>query len=93
MMVLILPINVLAPISTTSIMKAKPICWEKNGNALVWKKVFIQKEDSVWIDLVAEGLDEKIVQRRDGTLVYITQDIGLAIDKYEEYHCDQSIYV
>lgn len=58
------------------------------------KGVFVQKEDgSVWIDLTAEGLDEKIVQRRDGTSVYITQDIGLAIDKYEEYHCDQSIYV
>lgn len=58
------------------------------------KGVFIQKEDgSVWIDLTAEGLDEKIVQRRDGTSVYITQDIGLAIDKYEEYHCGQSIYV
>lgn len=58
------------------------------------KNVFVQKEDgSVWIDLTADGLDEKIVQRRDGTAVYITQDIGLAIDKYEEYQCDESIYV
>lgn len=58
------------------------------------KSVFFQKEDgSVWIDLTADGLDEKIVQRRDGTAVYITQDIGLAIDKYEEYKCDESIYV
>ncbi len=58
------------------------------------KEVFIKKEDgSVWIDLTADGLDEKIVQRRDGTAVYITQDIGLAIDKYEEYKCDESIYV
>jgi arginyl-tRNA synthetase len=58
------------------------------------KKVFFQKEDgSVWIDLVAEGLDEKIVQRSDGTSVYMTQDIGLAVEKYEEFHADLSIYV
>ena len=58
------------------------------------KNVFIQKDDgSVWIDLAADGLDEKIVQRRDGTAVYITQDIGLFLDKYEEYKCNQSIYV
>jgi len=58
------------------------------------KGVFLKKEDgSVWIDLTADGLDEKIVQRKDGTAVYITQDIGLAVNKYEEYKCDQSIYV
>jgi arginyl-tRNA synthetase len=58
------------------------------------KEVFFKKEDgSVWIDLTADGLDQKIVQRRDGTAVYITQDIGLAVNKYEEFKCDQSIYV
>ena len=58
------------------------------------KNVFFQKDDgSVWIDLTADGLDEKIVRRRDGTSVYITQDIGLAVHKYEEYKADQSIYV
>jgi arginyl-tRNA synthetase len=58
------------------------------------KKVFFQKEDgSVWIDLKADGLDEKIVQRSDGTAVYMTQDIGLVVEKYEEYHADLSIYV
>ncbi len=58
------------------------------------KGVFVKRDDgSVWIDLTADGLDEKIVQRKDGTAVYITQDIGLAIDKYKEYHCDESIYV
>lgn len=56
--------------------------------------VFFRKEDgSVWIDLTAEGLDEKIVLRKDGTSVYITQDLGLADKKYEQYHYDQSIYV
>jgi arginyl-tRNA synthetase len=58
------------------------------------KNVFVQDEDnSVWIDLTNDGLDRKIVQRRDGTSVYITQDIGLAQQKYEEYGIDQSIYV
>ncbi len=58
------------------------------------KGVFYKKEDgSVWIDLTADGLDEKIVQRRDGTAVYITQDIGLAVEKYEQFKCDKSIYV
>ncbi|NNV56678.1 arginine--tRNA ligase [Limnovirga soli] len=58
------------------------------------KKVFEQEADgSVWIDLTADGLDRKIVRRRDGTSVYMTQDIGLAVNKYEEFKCDQSIYV
>ncbi|MBC7937368.1 MAG: arginine--tRNA ligase [Rhizobacter sp.] len=58
------------------------------------KGVFVQDEDnSVWIDLTNDGLDRKIVQRKDGTSVYITQDIGLAQQKYEEYGIDQSIYV
>ncbi|HEY5368745.1 MAG TPA: arginine--tRNA ligase [Hanamia sp.] len=58
------------------------------------KNVLFKKEDnSVWIDLSAENLDEKLVLRGDGTSVYITQDIGLAIQKFEEYHLDKSIYV
>ncbi len=58
------------------------------------KNIFYKKEDgSTWIDLTADGLDEKLVQRKDGTSVYITQDIGLAQLKYEQYHIDQSIYV
>ena len=58
------------------------------------KKVFYQKPDgSIWIDLTANGLDEKLVMRADGTSVYITQDIGLAQQKYEEYGIDKSIYV
>jgi len=58
------------------------------------KGVFYRKTDgSVWIDLTAEGLDEKLVLRKDGTSVYITQDIGLAQKKYDEFGMDQSIYV
>lgn len=53
-----------------------------------------RKEDgSVWIDLTADGLDEKLVLRKDGTSVYITQDLGLAQQKYQEFGIDQSIYV
>ncbi|MEJ7913095.1 MAG: arginine--tRNA ligase, partial [Chitinophagaceae bacterium] len=58
------------------------------------KGVFFTKEDgSVWVDLTAEGLDEKLVLRKDGTSVYITQDLGLAHQKYEAFGYDQSIYV
>lgn len=48
--------------------------------------VFFRKEDgSVWIDLTADGLDEKIVLRSDGTSVYMTQDIGTAIQRVKDY--------
>jgi arginyl-tRNA synthetase len=58
------------------------------------KGIFTKKNDgSVWIDLTAEGLDEKLLLRKDGTSVYITQDVGLAKQKYDDYHPDESIYV
>jgi arginyl-tRNA synthetase len=58
------------------------------------KGVFFQKEDgSVWIDLTAEGLDQKLVLRADGTSVYITQDLGTAQLKYDNFGMDKSIYV
>lgn len=58
------------------------------------KNVFYKKDDgSVWIDLTKDGLDEKIVQRKDGTAVYITQDIGLVELKQKEFSSDISIYV
>ncbi|HEY8388867.1 MAG TPA: arginine--tRNA ligase, partial [Parasegetibacter sp.] len=58
------------------------------------KGIFFRKPDgSVWIDLTGEGLDEKLVLRKDGTSVYITQDLGLAKLKYEDFRMQQSIYV
>jgi arginyl-tRNA synthetase len=58
------------------------------------KGVFFRKDDnSVWIDLTADGLDEKLVLRSDGTSVYMTQDMGTAQLKYNDYHMDKSIYV
>ena len=56
--------------------------------------VFFKKPDgSVWIDLTADGLDQKLVLRADGTSVYITQDLGTAQMKYDDFKMDQSIYV
>lgn len=50
------------------------------------KGVFFKKEDgSVWIDLTADGLDEKLVLRSDGTAVYMTQDMGTAVDRFNDY--------
>jgi arginyl-tRNA synthetase len=58
------------------------------------KKVFFKKPDgSVWIDLTPDGLDEKLVLRADGTSVYMTQDLGTAQLKYNDFHMDESIYV
>ncbi|QJB42334.1 arginine--tRNA ligase [Chitinophaga oryzae] len=58
------------------------------------KGVLFKKEDnSVWIDLTADGLDEKLLLRGDGTSVYMTQDLGTARLKYNDYHMEQSIYV
>src|SRR6201996_5918016 len=58
------------------------------------KGVFFKKDDgSVWIDLTPDGLDEKLVLRADGTSVYMTQDLGTAQLKYNDFHMDESIYV
>ncbi|MBL7946847.1 MAG: arginine--tRNA ligase [Flavobacteriales bacterium] len=47
--------------------------------------VFYEKDGAVWVDNTAEGLDEKVLLRRDGTSVYMTQDIGTAIKRFEEF--------
>lgn len=58
------------------------------------KNILYQKEDkSVWIDLEADGLDQKLLLRGDGTSVYMTQDIGTAILKFNDYKMDKSVYV
>lgn len=55
--------------------------------------VFYSKEDgSVWIDLSSEGLDEKIILRSDGTAVYMTQDIGTAIKRHEDFNFSHMTY-
>ena len=58
------------------------------------KGVFFKKENgSVWVDLSDEGLDEKLVLRGDGTSVYITQDMGTADLKYQDFQINKSVYV
>ena len=60
----------------------------------VAKGVFYRREDnSVWADLTADGLDEKLLLRADGTSVYMTQDIGTAKIRYEEYPIKKMVYV
>lgn len=56
--------------------------------------VLYRKEDnSVWVDLTSDGLDEKLLLRSDGTSVYMTQDLGTAELRYKDYHPSQLIYV
>ena len=58
------------------------------------KGLFYQREDgSVWADLRPEGLDEKLLLRKDGTSVYMTQDIGTAKLRFRDYPIDKMIYV
>ncbi len=58
------------------------------------KGIFFRKDDgSVWIDLTDEGLDEKLLLRADGTSVYMTQDLGTAIMRHDEFQANRMIYV
>ncbi len=68
------------------------------GKAIVMegleKGVFYKREDgSIWIDLTADGLDEKLLLRADGTSVYMTQDIGTAVQRFSDEKLDDHIYV
>lgn len=60
----------------------------------VSKGIFYKKNDrSVWVDLTDEGLDQKLLLRSDGTSVYITQDLGTAVQRHEEFQFAGMIYV
>ena len=50
-------------------------------------------DSSIWVDLRAEGLDQKLLLRSDGTAVYMTQDLGTAVERHREYNFDKCIYV
>jgi len=70
----------------------------KTGKELVLRSLaegkLIRKDDgSVWIDLSDDKLDQKLLLRSDGTAVYITQDLGTAVIRYNDYHFDRHIYV
>jgi len=55
--------------------------------------LFTKPDGSVWIDLTADGLDQKLLLRADGTSVYMTQDLGAAKLKYDDFKLDRSVYV
>ena len=58
------------------------------------KGVFFKKDDgSVWVDLAEDGLDQKLLLRSDGTSVYMTQDLGTAVERANEYHFNDLVYV
>ncbi len=58
------------------------------------KGVLFKKEDgSIWADLTDEGLDEKLLLRSDGTAVYMTQDLGTAVQRFNDYHFKEHVYV
>ncbi|MDZ4748044.1 MAG: arginine--tRNA ligase [Saprospiraceae bacterium] len=58
------------------------------------REVFYKKDDgSVWVDLTAYGLDHKLLLRSDGTSVYMTQDLGTAQKRYEEFDAQRMVYV
>ncbi len=60
----------------------------------VRRKVFYKKEDgSIWVDLTAQGLDHKLLLRKDGTSVYMTQDLGTAQKRYDEFGAERMVYV
>jgi arginyl-tRNA synthetase len=70
------------------ILKVIRIC---SGANRFWIKAFSKRPDgSVWIDLTDEGLDRKIVLRSDGTAVYMTQDIGTAIQRVRIIGCGRN---
>ena len=62
-------------------------------NALKENILYRNEDSSIWADLTPEGLDQKLLLRSDGTAVYMTQDLGTAVDRHKEYNFDKNIYV
>jgi arginyl-tRNA synthetase len=61
--------------------------------ALSKNLLYRNADSSIWADLTPDGLDQKLLLRSDGTAVYMTQDLGTAVDRHNEYHFDKNIYV
>jgi arginyl-tRNA synthetase len=62
-------------------------------NALKENILYRNEDSSIWADLSPEGLDQKLLLRSDGTAVYMTQDLGTAVDRFNEYNFNRNIYV
>ena len=68
------------------------------GKSIVMKGLedgvlFKKNDNSIWIDLTADGLDQKLLLRGDGTSVYMTQDLGTAHQRFEQFKLDELLYV
>jgi arginyl-tRNA synthetase len=57
------------------------------------KILYLQDDNSVWVDLNSQGLDNKLLLRSDGTAVYMTQDLGTAVARQNDFHFDKTLYV
>ncbi|HOW09740.1 MAG TPA: arginine--tRNA ligase [Bacteroidales bacterium] len=55
--------------------------------------LYKHNDNSIWIDLTSQGLDHKLLLRSDGTAVYMTQDLGTAVTRHNDYHFDKTLYV
>jgi arginyl-tRNA synthetase len=62
-------------------------------SALDQNILYRNEDSSIWADLTADGLDQKLLLRSDGTAVYMTQDLGTAVGRYNDYKFDKNIYV
>jgi arginyl-tRNA synthetase len=62
-------------------------------NGLKDNILYQQQDSSIWADLTSQGLDHKLLLRSDGTAVYMTQDLGTAVERYRDYNFNKTIYV
>jgi arginyl-tRNA synthetase len=55
--------------------------------------LYMHDDNSIWVDLTSQGLDHKLLQRSDGTAVYMTQDLGTAVARQNDFHFNKTLYV
>jgi arginyl-tRNA synthetase len=70
-------------------IKGKEIVMEGLKENILYK----HDDNSIWVDLTSQGLDHKLLQRSDGTAVYMTQDLGTAIARQNDFHFNKTLYV
>jgi arginyl-tRNA synthetase len=70
-------------------IKGKEIVMEALKENILYK----HSDNSIWVDLTSQGLDHKVLQRSDGTAVYMTQDLGTAVARQNDFHFSKTLYV
>ena len=70
-------------------IKGKEIVLNGLNDNILYK----QNDNSIWVDLTSQGLDHKLLLRADGTAVYMTQDLGTAVARQNDFHFDKTLYV